>query len=436
MGGGLPDLSPDCFDLEKVKKQYEELKKKAKENLSIDPQKIADAVEGFKEIAGKFDKFTSCKEIIQNIADNDLREKVIGVVTEIRKKQLGGGGDDKKQEELKKEEPKRTKLLKKGPTRGSGGGMLDQMQGALDSHSEASSILKQNIGGESSGGKESDPIDDQIKIETGQMTEEKFVNEKYKEWTQKNNAKGTPVMPVQVDDGKKRPNLEYGDATNRPKTEERDEQYAVLVTPNKSGIYVNERTDQDPGSIYLVFEGKNNALRINAEGFHLSSDQHFRERTTGNHDIAVDGQVHIAVKGGRYDIFVNGKINIFSTQDINITSEQNINLTAKQNINMQSNQSITAQAKSDITLRADGEIKSHSEGKFSIDTAADFHTKAGGGIATQSGGKLSLKSGGEVGIDGSATYLQSGSAGDASPSIADKVNVDSADPVAPTVPQI
>ena len=73
------------------------------------------------------------------------------------------------------------------------------------------------------------------------MTEEKFVNEKYKAWTQKNNAKKTPVMPVQVNDGTQRPDLENGDATNRPKTEERDEQYAVLVTPNKTGIYVNEK---------------------------------------------------------------------------------------------------------------------------------------------------------------------------------------------------
>ncbi len=433
MADGLPDVSPSCFNLDSVKKQFAELKAKANENLSIDPKKIAEAI-GDSSIAEKFSKFTSCKDMIKNIADNETREKVLNAVTEIRKKQLGGG----KESETKSEEPKKSSpSLKKGNTRGgSNDGMLKQLQGAMESHSEANDAFKQNIAGGMPKAEKSDPIDDQIKIETGQMTEEKFVNDKYKGWTQENNAKKTPVVPVQVNDGQQRPELDYGDATNRPKTEERDEQYAVLVTPNKSGIYVNEKTNEDPGSIYLVYEGKHTAIRINAEGVHISSDQNFNQRVAGNSNMVTDGQLRMAVKGGSFDIYVNGQINIFSTDNINITSEQSINLSAKQNINMQSMQSITTQASADITARADGEIKAHSEGKLSLDTAAGFHTKAGGESAIESGGKLSLKSGGVVGLDGSATYLQSGQASSASPSVADKVNVPSGNPIAPTIPPI
>ena len=143
--GGLPDVTPDCFDLEGIKKQFEELKEKAKDNLSFDPKKIADAIGDSKitQALEKFDKFTPCKDIIANIADNDTREKVLNAVTELRKKQLGGGT---KSEPQKTEEPKRSAPLKKA-TRGFGDGMIDQLQSAMESHSEAADILKQNIGG-------------------------------------------------------------------------------------------------------------------------------------------------------------------------------------------------------------------------------------------------------------------------------------------------
>ena len=432
MGGVLPDIVPDCFDIEGAKKHFDELKSKAKENLSIDPKKIADAV-GSLDLGEKFDKFKSCKEIITNIADNDLREKVINVVTEIRKKQLDGDNSKSASQENTR---KLTSTVTKTAAKSSdNSGMMDQMNGVLKSHSEASNMFKDLVGGGKSSSESSD-TDDQIKIETGQMTESQYLDQQQSKWAKDNIDKGKPIVPVGVGDGEQRPNLGYGGATNRPKTEERDEQYAVLITPNKTGIYVNEETAEDPGSVYIVYQGKHTSIRINAEGIHISSDQSFNQRICVNSNVLIDGQSRITVTGGKYDIYVKGQINLYSTDNINITSEKNINLTAKQNINMQSMSSITEQASSDITLRADGEIKSHSNGKFSIDTAADFESKAGGSTHIQGGGALNIKSGGSVNIDGSSTFLQSGKAEDASPSVADKVAIDSANPITVTVPLI
>lgn len=120
----------------------------------------------------------------------------------------------------------------------------------------------------------------------------------------------------------------------KSKSEDRDEQYIVMSTPNKSCIHINENAASDPNSIFIVFRGKESVIRINDQGIHISTDGNHRERISINNEIVINGSSSIDVTGGNYDINVNGDVNLKSTGNINQEASGEINIKAGGDVNI------------------------------------------------------------------------------------------------------
>jgi hypothetical protein len=117
----------------------------------------------------------------------------------------------------------------------------------------------------------------------------------------------------------------------KPALTDRDEQYVIFKTPKKWNIfYVNEDTENEPNTMYLIFNRDNSperrtVLRINESGIHIWTRNNQRIRIKENEDIQVDGNANKLVKGnviiqveGNTNISVDGKTDVWSGTSVNV----------------------------------------------------------------------------------------------------------------------
>jgi hypothetical protein len=117
----------------------------------------------------------------------------------------------------------------------------------------------------------------------------------------------------------------------KPALTDRDEQYVIFKTPKKWNIfYVNEDTENEPNTMYLIFNRDNSperrtVLRINESGIHIWTRNNQRIRIKEDEDIQVDGNANKLVKGnviiqveGNTNISVDGKTDVWSGTSVNV----------------------------------------------------------------------------------------------------------------------
>ncbi len=163
----------------------------------------------------------------------------------------------------------------------------------------------------------------------------------------------------------------------KPALSDRDEQYVIFKTPKKWNIfYVNEDTENEPNTMYLVFNRDNSperrtVLRINESGIHIWTRNNQRIRIKEDNNIQIDGDNTEFIKGdsksnidgnvdldihgnfisrvkgdtdhktkGSIIIEVEGTTNINSTGDVNVSCSSNVNVDAS-TINLNSGMSVT-----------------------------------------------------------------------------------------------
>ena len=253
-----------------------------------------------------------------------------------------------------------------------------------------------------------------IDTKVGVLNENKYISQEKEQWGKENANKISNVFTNTENPGQ--PNYAYGEGTKKPNLAERDEQYAVITTPNNSGMYINEKTQNDPNSLFIVYSGKDSVIRINSDGIHISTNHNFYQKISVNNDLVIDGSSSISVNGGNYDIFINGKGNIYSTGDFNITSEGSINLVAQKSINSMSGQETTFQANK-ITVSSDNNVEINAKSDMKLKSSSNFSIQSDSEFAVSGNSKVSLKSGGIVAADGSSVYLNSGQSSDVNISI-------------------
>jgi hypothetical protein len=134
-----------------------------------------------------------------------------------------------------------------------------------------------------------------------------------------------------LSDYKDNRDVEAQDCTTvKPALTDRDEQYIILKTPKKFNIfYVNENTENEPNTIYLIYNRDNSpkrrtVFRINESGIHIWTRNNQRIRIKENEDIQVDGNANKLVNSnviievnGTTNISVDGKTDVWSGTSIN-----------------------------------------------------------------------------------------------------------------------
>lgn len=244
-----------------------------------------------------------------------------------------------------------------------------------------------------------------INTEVGVIDETKYVNSKKSSWEKENSGK--LFNRFSNNSGDDRPAYGYGEGTKKQELNERDEQYVLAITPNKSGIYINEETKNDANSLYIVYRGKETAVRFDDGGIHLSTDHNFFQKITVNNDIVIDGTSSITVNGGNYDLYVNGTTNLYATGDINQYSEKDINIRAVGNVNLESGKNITALANNELMTYSSNMTTLMANSDFNVISKSKYQQKSDGPTRITANGRMSIKSSDIVALDGSATYLQS-----------------------------
>ena len=128
--------------------------------------------------------------------------------------------------------------------------------------------------------------------------------------------------------------------TPKKNLKDRDEQYILVKTPKKNNVfYINEDTDNEPNTIYLIFnrneEGRRTVYRINEEGIHIYSRDNLRLKLLKDKNVSIEGgktefiqDSYILEVQGNLNINVKGSANIKTSSSARISASSNAFITA------------------------------------------------------------------------------------------------------------
>lgn len=224
------------------------------------------------------------------------------------------------------------------------------------------------------------------KIKFGGKSSSDYITELKQTW-EKQNIKTLQNNAV---DGNNSTTKEEGKPSAQTNPKDRDEETIVTMTPDKTGIAINENSSDNSNSLLIVHKGKQSAIKICDDGIYISTNLSLHERIVVNNDIQIDGSSSITVNGGNYDIYVNGNANIETTGKFNAYSHGDMNLRSDANINISStngNVNIGAAQQLNVFSKDVVNIKANSDARFSCI------------------GQMSLKSSGIMALDGSPTKI-------------------------------
>ncbi len=170
--------------------------------------------------------------------------------------------------------------------------------------------------------------------------------------------------------------------TKKPALEDRDEQYIIFKTPKRFNVfYVNEETQNEPNTIYLVYNRDGNperrtVYRIDESGIHLWTRDNRRVRVLLDENRQIDGNQTEYIKetrkhniGGHDSLIVRGDkvTNVFQNEDqiVKKTRTTNIHENDEKNVvkdqieNVGGNKDVLVKKKLTIEVKGDCDISVH-----------------------------------------------------------------------------
>lgn len=175
--------------------------------------------------------------------------------------------------------------------------------------------------------------------------------------------------------------------TKKPALEDRDEQYIIFKTPKKFNIfYVNEETQNEPNTIYLVYNRDGNperrtVYRIDESGIHLWTRDNRRVRILLDENRQIDGNQTEYIKqdrthniGGHDSLAVRGTktTNVFDNEHRILQKDRVTNVHGKEDKTIKGEQIENVEAskdslvKSDLTIQVKGGCNISVDGKCNI----------------------------------------------------------------------
>ena len=201
-------------------------------------------------------------------------------------------------------------------------------------------------------------------------------------------------------------NMEGQDCTTKiPIMSDRDEQYILFKTPKKWNIfYVNEDTENEPNTIYLVYNrdsnnlktsdiGRRTVFRIDESGMTFWTRDNNRVRIMLDDNKQVDGNQTEYIKGYRTK-------HIDDDDDLHVHNNQTYNIDKDQNYWVKGNQITTV----------DGDVNDHiKQNKIqTIDVNEDKHVKGNHIIKIDGNGDMHISGNSTINILGNSTISTTG----------------------------
>lgn len=193
--------------------------------------------------------------------------------------------------------------------------------------------------------------------------------------------------------------------TVKPSLTDRDEQYIIFKTPKKFNIfYVNEETEKEPNTIYLVYNRdgspeRRTVYRIDESGIHLWTRDNRRVRILLDENRQIDGNQTEYIKQnrtrniGQHDSLAvrgNKVTNVVENEDRVVYKNRTTNIYEDENKTIKKNQIENVEGSKDTLVK----------GKFTLQVQGDCNISVDG--------NCNIWSGSEINIDSPSVNINSG----------------------------
>jgi hypothetical protein len=185
--------------------------------------------------------------------------------------------------------------------------------------------------------------------------------------------------------------------TVKPSLKDRDEQYIIFKTPKKFNVfYANEETENEPNTIYLVYNRDGNperrtVYRIDESGIHLWTRDNRRVRILLDENRQIDGNQteyiklsrkrnigehdSLAVRGNKItNVIENEDRTVYKTRTTNIHENEDKTIKKDQIENVEGNKDNLV--KGNLTIQVQGECSISVDGKCNIWSGSEINAVA------------------------------------------------------------
>lgn len=209
-----------------------------------------------------------------------------------------------------------------------------------------------------------------------------------------------------VSDADQSTDTEAQDATTvKPSLTDRDEQYIIFKTPKKFNIfYVNEETEKEPNTIYLVYNRdqspeRRTVLRIDESGIHVWTRDNHRVRILKDENKQIDGNKSLYVKLDR-------KANITQNDDLAVQQNRTINVMQDEDTRIQADRRVEVVGQHEQLTRKDKIENVY--GSSDVVVKGNMTVEVNGNCNISVNGPCNVYSGTSVNIDAPTINLNSG----------------------------
>jgi len=194
--------------------------------------------------------------------------------------------------------------------------------------------------------------------------------------------------------------------TVKPAVLDRDEQYIIFKTPKKFNIfYVNEETEKEPNTIYLVYNRdespeRRTVYRIDESGIHIWTRDNRRVRIKLDDNKQIDGDKSLLVKKNR-------KANIAENEDLAVGGNRTVNVVQNEDKIVYKDRKENVHGEHHLTTV--GDKIDNIEGSYDISVVDDMTLEVDGDCNISVTGTCNIYSDSSVNIDGAGgVNIQSG----------------------------
>lgn len=213
------------------------------------------------------------------------------------------------------------------------------------------------------------------------------------------------IVKIVSDDNDKTDNEAQDCTTVKSSLTDRDEQYIIFKTPKKFNIfYVNEETEHEPNTIYLVYNRdgdpeRRTVYRIDESGIHLWTRDNRRVRILLDENRQIDGNQTEYIKQnrthniGQHDSLAvrgNKVTNVIENEDRVVYKSRTTNIYEDENKTIKKNQIENVEGSKDTLVK----------GKLTLQVQGDCNISVDG--------TCNIWSGSEINIDSPSVNINSG----------------------------
>jgi len=210
-----------------------------------------------------------------------------------------------------------------------------------------------------------------------------------------------------ISDADDKTDLEAQDGTEdnvKPALSDRDEQYIIFKTPKKFNVfYVNEETEKEPNTIYLVYNRdgspeRRTVYRIDESGIHIWTRDNRRVRVKLDENKQIDGDKSLLVKKNR-------KANIAENEDLAVGGNRTINVVQNEDKIVYSNRTENVHGDQHLTTvgdkidNAESDLDQSVGGKMTLEVTGDCNITATGVCNIYSHSSVNIDGAGGVNIN-------------------------------------